>query len=183
MSLSVSSIVLLITIASLATLTIPSTAQDSPQDYVNAHNAARSAVGVGPVTWDPSVAAYAQSYARQRAAGDCKLVHSGGPYGENLAWSSGQLSAGGAVGMWVNERADYDYNSNTCAQGKVCGHYTQVVWGAAPVLGVPRWHAAADVALSSFATTILLAITSVKNLTKRRLLLLVCMHVVLLDAN
>ncbi|CAN1167520.1 hypothetical protein LINPERHAP2_LOCUS27283 [Linum perenne] len=54
---------------------------------------------------------------------------------------------------------------------------------AAPVLGVPRWHAAADVALSSFATTILLAITSVKNLTKRRLLLLVCMHVVLLDAN
>ncbi|CAN1167523.1 Pathogenesis-related protein 1 [Linum perenne] len=96
MSLSVSSIVLLITIASLATLTIPSTAQDSPQDYVNAHNAARSAVGVGPVTWDPSVAAYAQSYARQRAAGDCKLVHSGGPYGENLAWSSGQLSAGGS---------------------------------------------------------------------------------------
>ncbi|CAN1760555.1 Pathogenesis-related protein 1 [Linum perenne] len=91
MSLSISSIVLVITIASLATLTIPSTAQDSPQDYVNAHNAARSAVGVGPVTWDPSVAAYAQSYANQRAAGDCGLVHSGGPYGENIAWSSGQL--------------------------------------------------------------------------------------------
>ncbi|CAN1167533.1 Pathogenesis-related protein 1 [Linum perenne] len=142
MSLSVSSIVLLITIASLATLTIPSTAQDSPQDYVNAHNAARSAVGVGPVTWDPSVAAYAQSYARQRAAGDCKLVHSGGPYGENLAWSSGQISAkgavGGAVGMWVNERADYDYNSNTCAQGKVCGHYTQVVWRSSSRIGCAK---------------------------------------------
>ncbi|CAN1167531.1 Pathogenesis-related protein 1 [Linum perenne] len=144
MSLSVSSIVLLITIASLATLTIPSTAQDSPQDYVNAHNAARSAVGVGPVTWDPSVAAYAQSYARQRAAGDCKLVHSGGPYGENLAWSSGQISAKGAVGMWVNEKADYNYNANTCApgntcaQGKVCGHYTQVVWRSSSRIGCAK---------------------------------------------
>ncbi|CAN1284637.1 Pathogenesis-related protein PRB1-3 [Linum perenne] len=31
------------------------------------------------------VASYAQSYAIQRSAGECELVHSGGPYGENLA--------------------------------------------------------------------------------------------------
>ncbi|RWW14637.1 hypothetical protein GW17_00021576 [Ensete ventricosum] len=53
-------------------------AQNSPQDYVSAHNAARAAVGVGPVSWDNTVAAYAQNYANQRAA-DCQLVHSGGP--------------------------------------------------------------------------------------------------------
>ncbi|KAJ4716071.1 pathogenesis-related protein 1-like [Melia azedarach] len=102
-------------------------AQNSPQDYVNAHNAARAQVGVGPVTWDDRVAAFARNYANQRI-GDCKLIHSGGPYGENLAWSSGDLSGTDAVKLWVDEKANYNYNSNTCAAGKVCGHYTQVVW-------------------------------------------------------
>ncbi|KAI3762269.1 hypothetical protein L1987_52694 [Smallanthus sonchifolius] len=52
-------------------------AQNSPQDYLNAHNAARAQVGVGNMEWNPSLAAYAQSYANQRI-GDCNLVHSGG---------------------------------------------------------------------------------------------------------
>ena len=64
-------------------LVLPSHAQNSPQDYVNAHNAARSQVGVGSVTWDDNVAAFAQNYANQHSA-DCNLVHSGGPYGETL---------------------------------------------------------------------------------------------------
>ncbi|XP_010527028.1 PREDICTED: pathogenesis-related protein 1-like [Tarenaya hassleriana] len=104
-------------------------AQDSPQDYVNAHNRARAEVGVGPVSWDNTVAAFAQNYARQRA-GDCRLIHSGGGgrYGENLAMSTGGLTGVDAVALWVNEKVDYDYNSNTCRPGKVCGHYTQVVW-------------------------------------------------------
>ncbi|KAJ0077475.1 hypothetical protein Patl1_36325 [Pistacia atlantica] len=82
-----------------------------------------------PVTWDNTVAAFAQNYANQRI-GDCALVHSGGggKYGENLAWGSADLSGTDAVKMWVNEKANYDYNSNTCAAGKACGHYTQVVW-------------------------------------------------------
>ncbi|KDP37597.1 hypothetical protein JCGZ_06940 [Jatropha curcas] len=111
----------------LCTLTIPLHAQDSPKDYVNAHNTARAAVGVGPVTWDNTVAAYARNYANQHM-GDCRLVHSAGPYGENLAWSSSDLSGIDAVKLWVDEKAFYDYNSSSCAAGKVCGHYTQVVW-------------------------------------------------------
>ncbi|KAJ0010608.1 hypothetical protein Pint_34070 [Pistacia integerrima] len=94
-------------------------------DYVNAHNSARATVGVEPVTWDNTVAAFAQNYANQRI-GDCPLVHShsGGKYGENLAWSNANLLGTDAVKMWVGEKADYDYNSNTCAAGKVCGRYT-----------------------------------------------------------
>uniref|UniRef100_A0A1J3IEP3 Pathogenesis-related protein 1 n=2 Tax=Noccaea caerulescens TaxID=107243 RepID=A0A1J3IEP3_NOCCA len=110
----------------------PSKAQDSPQDYVRVHNEARAAVGLGPVQWDESVAAYAQSYADQRR-GDCNLVHSGGPYGENLAKSSGDLSGASAVNLWVDEKANYDYPSNTC--NGVCGHYTQVVWRNSVKLG------------------------------------------------
>ncbi|KAL7206295.1 hypothetical protein ACSBR2_019077 [Camellia fascicularis] len=63
---------------------------DSPQDYLNAHNVARAQVGVGPMTWDNNVVAYAHSYAISRM-GDCNLIHSSGPYGENLAEGSGSF--------------------------------------------------------------------------------------------
>nr|AKN10312.1 pathogenesis-related protein 1 [Hevea brasiliensis] len=123
---------------SLACLILPLNAQDSPQDYLNAHNQARAAVGVGPMTWDNKVAAFAQNYASQRA-GDCNLVHSSNrPYGENLAKSSGDLSGKDAVKLWVDEKAFYDYNSNSCAAGKQCGHYTQVVWRNSVRLGCAK---------------------------------------------
>ncbi|KAM0937356.1 putative CAP domain-containing protein [Dioscorea sansibarensis] len=114
-------------------------AQNSQDDYVKAHNSARSTVGVGPVTWDDTVAAYAKNYADQRT-GDCDLVHSNGPYGENLFWGSSGSDYSGvdAVNSWVSEGQDYDYNSNTCAEGKVCGHYTQVVWKSSTSIGCAR---------------------------------------------
>ncbi|KAI9112407.1 hypothetical protein K1719_016604 [Acacia pycnantha] len=101
--------------------------QDSPADYLNAHSAARSAVGVPPLAWDDMVAQFAQDYANQRK-GDCQLVHSGGggKYGENIAWSSGDMSEADAVKMWVDEKPYYD--SNSCIGGQQCLHYTQVVW-------------------------------------------------------
>ncbi|XP_043722081.1 pathogenesis-related protein 1B-like [Telopea speciosissima] len=114
-----------------------SQAQNSQDDYVSAHNAARSEVGVGSMTWDDTVAAYAQNYANQRA-GDCNLVHYGGQYGENIAWSSGDMSATDAVKLWVDEKAHYDYNSNSCVEGQQCGHYTQVVWKNSVRLGCGR---------------------------------------------
>ncbi|XP_022762226.1 pathogenesis-related protein 1-like [Durio zibethinus] len=113
-----------------------SQAQNSPQDYLNAHNAARATVNVGPMKWDDKVATFASNYANQRK-GDCKLVHSGGPYGENLAGSSADLSATAAVNMWVAERPKYNYNSNSCVGGE-CRHYTQVVWRNSVRLGCAK---------------------------------------------
>ena len=112
-------------------------AQDTPQDYLNAHNAARRQVGVGPMVWDNNVADFARRYA-STLAGSCRLVHSGGRYGENLAGSSGDLSGTGAVKLWVDEKVFYDYNSNTCQSGRVCGHYTQVVWRNSVRLGCAK---------------------------------------------
>jgi len=105
-------------------------AQDSPADYVNAHNAARSAVDtiikIPNIVWDNKVAAFAQNYANQRK--DCQLIHSGGDrYGENIAESSGNMSGIEAVKLWVDEKPNYDYSSNSCVGGE-CLHYTQVVW-------------------------------------------------------
>src|SRR5262249_12464923 len=48
-----------------------------------------------------------------------------------------------AVASWVAEAKDYDYASNTCAPGKVCGHYTQVVWRATEKLGCAVYTCAA----------------------------------------
>ncbi|CAH8262207.1 unnamed protein product [Arabidopsis lyrata] len=127
--------ILVILAALLGALVLPSKAQDSQQDYVNAHNQVRSQVGVGPIQWDEGVAAYARSYA-EKLKGDCRLVHSGGPYGENLAGSSGDFSGVAAVNLWVNEKANYNYNSNTC--NGVCGHYTQVVWRNSVRLGCAK---------------------------------------------
>ncbi|KNA11880.1 hypothetical protein SOVF_131020 [Spinacia oleracea] len=115
-------------------------AQNSPQDYVDVHNVARAAVGVGNIQWDDNIAAYAQQYANQRI-GDCVLQHSGGSYGENIAGGGNggyELSGTDAVNMWVNEGVNYDHGSNTCSPGQVCGHYTQVVWRDSVRLGCAR---------------------------------------------
>ncbi|KAF0908319.1 hypothetical protein E2562_024733 [Oryza meyeriana var. granulata] len=131
---------LLVLAAAMATTCM---AQNSPQDYVDPHNAARADVGVGPVTWDDAVAAYAESYAEQRR-GDCQLQHSdsGGKYGENIFWGSAgsDWSAADAVSSWVSEKQWYDHDSNSCSapEGSSCGHYTQVVWRNSTAIGCAR---------------------------------------------
>ena len=125
-------------LAMVAAMVNPSQAQNSAQDYLSPHNAARAAVGVGAVSWSTKLQSYAESYANQRI-GDCKLQHSGGPYGENIFWGSGSSwKAADAVNLWVGEKNDYNYASNSCAAGKQCGHYTQVVWRATTSIGCAR---------------------------------------------
>ena len=59
-------------------------------------------------------------------------------------WCS--FSGVAAVNMWVDEWVNYDYNSNTCYPGTMCGHYTQMVWrntlrvGCARVQCNSRWY-------------------------------------------
>jgi pathogenesis-related protein 1 len=103
-------------------------AQNTPQDFVNLHNRARAADRVGPVTWD------------------CQLVHSGGPFGENLFWGSAgrAWSAADALRSWVDEKKNYHLDTNTCDPGKVCGHYTQVVWRKSTRIGCARVVCAAN---------------------------------------
>ncbi|KAI6678231.1 hypothetical protein NL676_039027 [Syzygium grande] len=61
---------------------------------------------------------YARDYAQKHARDCTRLVHSGGPYGENLAWASPDLTGTRAVNMWVGEKPYYNYNSNSCAPGR-----------------------------------------------------------------
>lgn len=106
------------------------------EQMVNAHNQWRSQVGVRPLRWSPQLASYAQSWADRLAQNNRFEHRQNSPYGENLASSTGrQMSPTRVVEMWGNEVRDYDYASNSCAPGKVCGHYTQIVWANTTEVG------------------------------------------------
>jgi hypothetical protein len=93
----------------------------------------RAAIPVPPLAWDPNLAASAAAY-----AAECMFEHSGTKgVGENLAAYAppGGQKADAPVDDWVGEGADYDYASNSCAPGKACGHYTQLVWKSSQRVG------------------------------------------------
>lgn len=111
-------------------------AHNSPQDFLEVHNQARAEVGVGPLSWNHTLEAYAQNYANERIQ-DCNMEHSGGPFGENLAEGYGEMTGADAVKFWLTEKPDYDHHSNQCVHD-VCGHYTQIVWRDSVHLGCAR---------------------------------------------
>ncbi|KAH9310484.1 hypothetical protein KI387_025519, partial [Taxus chinensis] len=108
-------------------------------DFLHPHNAARAEVGEKPMQWNKKLHSYAENYANQRR-GDCNLQHSNGPYGENIFWGSdaSSFSNTDAVNAWVDEKKYYNYNSNSCDAGQMCGHYTQVVWKNSVNVGCAR---------------------------------------------
>jgi uncharacterized protein YkwD len=90
------------------------------------HNQVRAGIPVPPLAWDPALATSAAAYAAQ-----CMFEHSSTKgVGENLAAYAppGGEKANAPVDDWAGEAADYTYATNSCAPGKDCGHYTQLVW-------------------------------------------------------
>jgi uncharacterized protein YkwD len=94
---------------------------------------------VPPLTWNPALAEVAQRWAGacvDRQAPRGMIDHSTGespafasPLGENLHATTGPaVDPAGAVEGWAAEARDYDYATDTCRRGAMCGHYTQVVW-------------------------------------------------------
>ncbi len=110
---------------------------------IDAHNRWRSQAGVTEkLSYSPELAASAQAWVDHlKQSNHCQMKHSkpDGKYGENLYWASALNWSDGrrqlqrvlpdkVVDSWGSERADYDYESNRCREGKMCGHYTQMVW-------------------------------------------------------
>jgi uncharacterized protein YkwD len=112
-----------------ATTVYDLSSQAGIQQMLNAHNNWRKKTRVPALTWSPQLAAYAQQWATKLLQENRFEHRSNSRYGENLAAASGQqLSPERVVKMWGDEVKDYNYATNTCKPGKVCGHYTQVVW-------------------------------------------------------
>ncbi|WP_139325022.1 CAP domain-containing protein [[Limnothrix rosea] IAM M-220] len=99
-------------------------------EMLAAHNYWRSQVGIAPLTWSDELADFAQDWAEELAAKQRMQHNPNNPdFGENLATGTNIFfSPEQVVNLWGNEVADYDYQTNRCAPGKMCGHYTQLVW-------------------------------------------------------
>ena len=101
--------------------------------WLKAHNDIRAKKGIRPLVWNKGLEKHARQWARHLAKDGCKLYHSrGSGWGENLAMSGGygrpRTPFEVTANMWASEEQWYNYKNNSCAKGRVCGHYTQVVW-------------------------------------------------------
>jgi len=98
------------------------------KEILDTHNSYRSDVGISNLIWSEEVAISAQSWADQLSK-NCDFKHSSSAYGENIwAGTTGAFDPTRVVTSWGSEIANYNYESNTCDDGEVCGHYTQIVW-------------------------------------------------------
>ena len=107
---------------------------------VATHNRWRAQVGVPPLRWSDVLARGAQAWADELRKNNCAMVHANqSQYGENVFWASAtrwsdgsrevqDISAKLVVDDLASELLDYNYETNSCAPGKMCGHYTQIVW-------------------------------------------------------
>jgi uncharacterized protein YkwD len=121
-------------------------------DFVCAHNAIRASLPspqpvpdplLSELAWNQELAEYAQVH-----ADTCVFAHSdntertnafGQWVGENLAANTGQgYDPYSVTDLWAAEAVDYDYATNTCADGEVCGHYTQIVWRQTTQIGCAK---------------------------------------------
>ncbi|EGW30885.1 uncharacterized protein SPAPADRAFT_156278 [Spathaspora passalidarum NRRL Y-27907] len=83
------------------------------------HNRKRARHGVDPLKWSANCFNFASAYASQY---DCsgKLIHSGGSFGENLAYGYTPL---GAMNAWYKEGEEYIYGTES-----IYNHFTAIVW-------------------------------------------------------
>jgi hypothetical protein len=106
---------------------------------IEGHNRERALVALPPLQWSEALAQQAQAWADH-----CDFSHdpdlSATDSGQNLYVTSqldkGVHTVGGdAAEAWASEKKNYDPEANRCAAGKVCGHYTQMVWRGTTEVG------------------------------------------------
>ncbi len=131
--------------------------------FTDAHNAIRADYDVVPLAWDSELASIADDWAEHLAIENgCIMEHrpsvevpfsQGGMegfqignyvnemfIGENLYWemTTGDITLAApstVVNAWASEIQFYDYDSNSCQEGQMCGHYTQVIWSETTHVG------------------------------------------------
>jgi hypothetical protein len=109
---------------------------DLPAGFLRRVNDLRSAHGVPALSWDYALADYASRWAEKAynyAGGP--LVHSGGPYGENIFVTYApdiEEALTQAARAWYEEWREYSFR----APGFTAGHFTALVWRATARVGV-----------------------------------------------
>lgn len=130
--------------AVLFTLFVASASTAPPyfQAAVNQHNKYRALHGSPALSWDPSLASLAQTYATQLAQNGTfqhgMLVDGhGNRVGQNLEAFTGSSSSNYAVQatqLWYAEISRYNWSRPGFS--KSTGHFTQVVWKETALVGI-----------------------------------------------
>ena len=140
----------------------PAAAQNSPMNFLDAHNTERQMYpGVAPLNWSRRLTRYAQAWADEIADRD-SLDHrdntldnpiAPGEYvGENLYVTYGGEGTGPeAVQNWIAEKEWYNYDEDqglgsqyppgpgcNAPPRRSCGHFTQVIWKDTRFVGCGR---------------------------------------------
>ena len=122
------------------------------QQILDTHNTHRQNVNppakvMSFLIWDAELESIAQKWAENCSGDNIMLPHNpnrsfGYPtyVGENIyATSATTADPVAATNAWNAEKVYYDFDSGTCASGKVCGHYTQEVWSTTTKIGCGRY--------------------------------------------
>jgi len=131
--------------------------------FLSIHNELRSKVALGKektqprarnmkhMVWNDEIAEGAKKW-----ASNCEWKHDrNSGYGENLFAYASSAPIGNdeqllntllsGIQRWYDEQSDFNYHSNSCAPGKVCGHYTQMIWADSFELGCGYSTACTDI--------------------------------------
>ena len=101
-----------------------------------AHNVIRRTYGVPDLVYDTDLEVVSAEWIAHLASNGCMLEHNwDSPLGENLFWSNYPASPEAVVESWASEVQYYDYETNSCEDGQMCGHYTQVIWSTTERVG------------------------------------------------
>nr|XP_023649193.1 peptidase inhibitor 16 isoform X2 [Paramormyrops kingsleyae] len=110
---------------------------EEKRKIVELHNHLRSqvmptAANMRNTSWNASLESVAKDYAVQ-----CIWDHNPDleDTGENLYITSGALNISQALTNWYEERHHFTYETNSCVEEQMCGHYTQVVWADTDTIG------------------------------------------------
>ena len=107
---------------------------DFARDMLDAHNQVRANVNpvprfpLPPLEWSKEAVKISKEWAAQCLfqQNSQQLPH---PIGSNTGASTpGMWTARDVVKAWAGEASHYNLAANTCEPGKLCGHYTQLVW-------------------------------------------------------
>lgn len=110
-------------------------------DIVRIHNEVRAEVGTAPLKWNCDLAKFGQSWANKdvfehSTNEERETIISGIAAGENLsADANPTTSAAKMLQGWIDEKPFWNNDAKTCEAGKVCGHYTQMVWKTTTEIG------------------------------------------------
>lgn len=117
--------------------------QDQRAEFLYEHNRLRQTVNPAAsdmlkMVWNGELESMAQQWADAcdwKHGQPSRLSTPFAQIGQNLWAGSGPYSPTLATDAWFNEIKFYSYDSNACAAGEVCGHYTQVAWAKSYALG------------------------------------------------